>query len=425
MLSQRTAEEEAMLDGFITKPLTASMLWDAAVNTETPDTRVRKSSRTGRGQRRLSGMKLLVVEDNLINQQVAEELLNSEGARVSLAANGQLGVEAVASANPQFDAVLMDIQMPVLDGYGATRAIRTKLGEKDLPVIAMTANAMDSDRQAALDAGMNAHVGKPFDLNHLVSVLRGLVPEKPRSEHATDSQPAAIADTPPDAQPLATGVLSEAVLAHAQTQGIDIVPAVERMGENQALYARLAGDFVQTLLHAPAQWDTALRSSDVAQLTRELHTMKGLAATLGVGFLSTAAAHAESLCKAQQDVPTAKAAMEPMDAWVQKAIAALTSVCALLEQETPTAETDPVAAPRALGVAPEAVRETLSHLRGLIGASDMDVLQQFTVHRATLAQVSRPLTTQLDSALSTLDFATARTLCDELGHALENIRQEA
>jgi len=89
------------------------MLWDSAVNTETSDARVRKSSRVGQGQRRLSGMRLLVAEDNLINQQVAEELLNREGARVSLAANGQQGVEAVASANPQFDAVLMDIQMPV------------------------------------------------------------------------------------------------------------------------------------------------------------------------------------------------------------------------------------------------------------------------------------------------------------------------
>jgi CheY-like chemotaxis protein len=113
----------------------------------------------------------LLVEDNLINQQVAQELLSAEGAQVVVAGNGLLGFNAVANASPPFDAVLMDLQMPVMDGFTAARKIREELGLTALPIIAMTANAMDSDRNDCLAAGMNAHVGKPFDLKQLVALL--------------------------------------------------------------------------------------------------------------------------------------------------------------------------------------------------------------------------------------------------------------
>lgn len=122
-------------------------------------------------QGQLTGLRLLLVEDNLINQQVAQELLSAEGAQVVVAGNGLLGVNAVANASPPFDAVLMDLQMPVMDGFTATRKIREELGLTALPIIAMTANAMDSDRNDCLAAGMNAHVGKPFDLKQLVALL--------------------------------------------------------------------------------------------------------------------------------------------------------------------------------------------------------------------------------------------------------------
>jgi len=110
---------------------------------------------------------------------VAQGLLVQEGAQVTLADNGERGVAAVATADPMFDAVLMDVQMPVMDGYAATRAIRHDLGLADLPIIAMTANAMASDREACLDAGMNEHVGKPFELDHLVNTLLRLRERRP------------------------------------------------------------------------------------------------------------------------------------------------------------------------------------------------------------------------------------------------------
>ena len=128
---------------------------------------------------RLRGLHLLVVEDNKINQMVAQGLLSQEGAQVELAEDGQQGVAAVAGARTPFDAVLMDVQMPVMDGYAATRAIRQELGLAGLPIIAMTANVMASDRAACLEAGMNEHVGKPFELDQLVATLLRLCEQRP------------------------------------------------------------------------------------------------------------------------------------------------------------------------------------------------------------------------------------------------------
>lgn len=122
--------------------------------------------------KRLAGVRILLAEDNLINQQVASELLSSEGAVVEIAHNGQEALDLLqAKGVDNFDVVLMDIQMPVMDGYTATDKLRNEFGWHALPIVAMTANVMPSDREACLAAGMNAHVGKPFDLDDLVVLL--------------------------------------------------------------------------------------------------------------------------------------------------------------------------------------------------------------------------------------------------------------
>ena len=171
-LALRTPQEQTALHAYLIKPITPSMLFDAVVDARAGKGNVRSSARVrAHKPKQLTGIRLLVVEDNVVNQQVAQGLLKAAGAQVELADNGQLGVQAVATATTPFDAVLMDIQMPVMDGYAATHAIRHELGLTDLPVIAMTANAMASDREACLAAGMTDHVGKPFDLPHLIHVL--------------------------------------------------------------------------------------------------------------------------------------------------------------------------------------------------------------------------------------------------------------
>jgi signal transduction histidine kinase/DNA-binding response OmpR family regulator len=184
MLAQRSVADQATLNGFLVKPVTASMLHDAVLDAQAARARAQGGRNPVAAKaatdkpKRLLGMRLLVVEDNKINQLVAKGLLGQEGALVTLADNGQLGVEALRVSPDAFDAVLMDVQMPVMDGYQATHTARTELGLTALPIIAMTANAMASDREACLLAGMNDHVGKPFEIDHLVATLRRFVAPK-------------------------------------------------------------------------------------------------------------------------------------------------------------------------------------------------------------------------------------------------------
>jgi signal transduction histidine kinase/DNA-binding response OmpR family regulator len=234
-LSQRSAQEQAQLNAFLVKPITASMLREVVSDAREGRSNLRAKPRNGdSATRRLNGMRVLVVEDNRINQQVARELLLAEGALVEIADNGLLGVSAVTKADSEkpFDAVLMDLQMPVMDGFEATRVIRQDLGLTDLPIVAMTANAMASDREACLNAGMNDHVGKPFDLNHLISVLLKVsgyrVVENPKEVEDRDDPL-----TPPSS-PL-------------NDHGIDVDGALARMSGMRTLYTRLVGDFLKAL----------------------------------------------------------------------------------------------------------------------------------------------------------------------------------
>ena len=233
-------------------------------------------------QRRLQGMRLLVVEDNLINQQVAKELLRNEGALIEIAANGQLGVDAVATADPPFDAVLMDIQMPVMDGYTATRFIRQEMGLRDLPIIAMTANAMTSDREACLAAGMNEHVGKPFNLPSLVTLLLNITRAASRT---------------PEARPSSTPLFRPAPVVLPVAQEVDVEDALERLGGDTALYARILQAYLSEIAGLPDQLDSLLREDDIAGASRLLHTLKGLSATVGASYLAEVAKSAESKLK--------------------------------------------------------------------------------------------------------------------------------
>jgi len=160
---------------WLVKPLTAGMLQDAANLVLQPPTAANNASpgtATGTDSApALSGLRLLLVEDNATNRMIAQGLLGKDGAQIDIAENGAEAVAAVARATAPYDAVLMDLQMPVMDGMAATREIRHTLGQTRLPIIAMTANALASDRAQCLAAGMSDHIGKPFVLAELRQLL--------------------------------------------------------------------------------------------------------------------------------------------------------------------------------------------------------------------------------------------------------------
>jgi signal transduction histidine kinase/DNA-binding response OmpR family regulator len=162
-------QDSGLLDGFLVKPITASMLFDS-VKDAMSNGQEEKSTRIKETQR-LQGLHLLVVEDNLLNQEVAKELLMAHGAEVVIASGGIEGKMRALDARVSFDAILMDMQMPDIDGLEATRQIRQHNHMLSVPIIAMTANALQSDKDACLAAGMIDHISKPVELEGMIATI--------------------------------------------------------------------------------------------------------------------------------------------------------------------------------------------------------------------------------------------------------------
>jgi CheY-like chemotaxis protein len=234
----------------------------------------------------LKGMSVLLVEDNKFNQQVAMDLLELVGVITDLAENGRQAIEKIQSK--AFDVVLMDLQMPEMDGLTATRHIREELQNKTLPIIAMTANAMTGDRDRCLAAGMNAHIGKPIDPNVLYGELLSRRPQAVsiRAEAAASAQDSVTASERPQVSS-ATPVTDTAKL---DLPGFDTELALSRMRGNVAHYKRMLGLFAGEFNSFPEKIQAAFADNDLATAKRLAHTLKGSAGTMGAMDVQTQAA---------------------------------------------------------------------------------------------------------------------------------------
>jgi CheY-like chemotaxis protein len=280
MLNLRSQEEQNTIAAYLTKPLTRAMLGEAVASATKGSGNVRQNERhkVDKAQR-LLGLRILLVEDNPLNQLVARELLQARGATVEIADNGQIGLQAVANAKQPYDVVLMDMQMPVMDGCTAASRIRQLPGREHLPIIAMTANTSQSDRDACLAAGMNDHVGKPFDINYLADLLLkrcGRIAESESLHPPLDAR---------DAVELAT-------------EAIDVEGAVQAMGGDHGLYLQIVKDYTAELKGLPDELRRLEEKGDRAAMQRALHTLKGTSATVGAWHMSRQAAAAEAQVKA-------------------------------------------------------------------------------------------------------------------------------
>ncbi len=389
MLSLRTPQEQSQVNGFLVKPITASMLFDAVADARAEQRQTLAPPEVSTPQaQKLTGMRLLVVEDNLINQQVAQELLGSLGAMVILAANGQLGVEAVAHAKPMFDAVLMDLQMPVMDGYSATRKIRTELGLTELPIIAMTANAMASDRDSCLAAGMNEHVGKPFDLKHLTEVLLKVT----RGQPSSDTNPA------------------QTISISVPMGAVDVDGALERLGNDTGLYAKILTSYLEEIAAMPDQLDRLLLTGDIVGATRLLHTLKGLSATVGASDLAEIAKQLEGVLKtatASMAHDTLRAILRAAVVRAEHTMGEIATRFAEAPSQSSLADTDSTSNHAGL-------RSNLEQLRELLNNSDLRAIEVHTKLRSALGQ-NLPLALQeIDNAMAAFDFARGVVCCDQL-----------
>ena len=417
MLSERSAAQQALLDGFLVKPITVSMLQDTVKEARSGKSSVTPLLRAPLADGlRLAGVRLLVVEDNPNNQQVARELLEFEGATVQIANHGQEAVEAVEASTASglgFDGVLMDLQMPVMDGFAATKYIRETLGLDALPIVAMTANAMDSDRDACLAAGMNAHVGKPFDLNHLVNVLRQF--STPTGQRTGSPAPATSTATAPLTDAGGSD-LDPTLLAAAEAAGVAIMAALDRLGGNLDLYGRMLGLFVADLNVMPDQLRGFADQGDTVSASRLLHTLKGLAATLGANGLADAAGSAEILLKADPAENQLQKVTYPVLQVIAKVAPDLTLLMsAINDAEQPTSASE--VAPGAPQIAPldrPALDALMDALKGQLGNFDMEAIKTMATLKTRFGPALGKHLLPLESAIDALDFAAALTHCDLL-----------
>jgi two-component system, sensor histidine kinase and response regulator len=275
------------VDGFLLKPVGQSVLFDSimiAFGKEAPEREAvaRMSGRDEQELRKIRGARVLLAEDNEINQQVAQEILQQAGLVVRIANNGQEAMEMVKAGN--FDVVLMDIQMPVMGGLEATLEIRRDERFKDLPIIAMTAHAMAGDREKSIEAGMNDHLTKPIDPDQLISALVQWI--KPGDRKASDGGPVSSSESKQ----------VEDVLP-AELPGISIASGLGRVAGNKQLYTKLLCKFKDGHENAVNQIKTALQLGDLETAARLAHTVKGVSGNLGGDNLYRAAAELEKVIK--------------------------------------------------------------------------------------------------------------------------------
>ena len=298
----------------LTKPVTASTLLEAIAEAMdkgiATDTRAQEKADTcSQAMAQLAGARVLLVEDNDMNQELAMELLSNAGMSVVLANHGQEALDILAQGE-HFDGVLMDCQMPVMDGYTATREIRKNPQFKDLPVIAMTANAMSGDREKVLEAGMWDHIGKPLNVGAMFATLGKWI--KPG---AATRLPQSQSDAPREvltesSKTIATHALSisttgqndlkdsqEATDPYAVLTGINVQAGLATTMNNPKFYARMLAKFLDSQSDFAAMFAAAQVDDDPSAAARAAHTLKGTAGNIGAQPLQAAAASLEHACQ--------------------------------------------------------------------------------------------------------------------------------
>ena len=382
--------------GILEKPVTPSNLLDAILNAFGRDG-LRRPLRTplagdaGQARAALSGSYVLLVEDNEINQEMTIEILAQAGIRTDVASNGAEALSLVAQNS--YDAVLMDCQMPVMDGFEATRRIRAQERFRSLPVLAMTANAMESDKEQCRAAGMDDHIAKPLDVQQLFLTLQRWI--KP-------SLPLAAARTLTPTKPLPL----------PEVDGLQTDVALQRLGGNHDLLLKLLRRFCETQQDVIAAVRQALSSGAQNDAIRLTHTLKGLTGNIGAASLSRKAAQLEALLRhAGQDDP------EPLLSEIGSDVGIL--IRSLQSCLQPPADVPPPDGDPAAGI------PDLQPLARLLAEADGEAGEYFHRIQPALQQLGLgELAGQIGKHLSRYEFEQAAGLLTELQHQLPETPHE-
>jgi two-component system sensor histidine kinase/response regulator len=388
---------------FLPKPITASSLFDAVVGAQGADRHAAQRALDAPVEREFDA-RVLLAEDNEVNQMVASEILSRLGIAVDVAGNGRQALEMVRAAPERYDAVLMDMQMPEMDGLAATRALR---GERyDLPIIAMTANAMKADLDACLDAGMNDHIIKPIDRKALLQTLRRALPERP-SATAGAGTGGSLPKPPPAARPAVPVPAGTPTL-----EGIDVAGSLPRLGLDFETFRRVLIRFADGQGATLDALRAAVASRDGAAVARHAHAIAGASGNLGADGLRAVAKTLEHAGREgrEEDLLPLLGELETRAAVVFDSI------------DTLRAAIPAVADAGGRPIVPVAARTALEHLQVALADSDVSGAT------SALAELDRVAMPEAGSDLARLrnhidgyEYEEARALATRL---LEQIRGE-
>jgi len=377
--------EETSFENVLIKPVTPSMLFDSVVQSlgveERSEARAHASTSRGFNFESIRGARVLLVEDNEFNREVATGLLEDAPVTVSAADNGEVAIRMLNESS--YDLVLMDMQMPVMDGLAATSAIRQDSKFKDLPIIAMTANVMAGDREKCLEAGMNDHLAKPIEPDKLFEALLRWIPRYRAALNVAAGQ-AVMAQKPP------------ANSAQLDIPGIDTQSALKRTGGNRERYELLLRRFADSQVSTVGEIRAALMAKDSATAQRIAHSLKGAAANLGANALASAAGSVELAVKTQSDAEPVLVEMEHM----------LFTTVVSIQKTLPSAEK--VSSTQSGNGDPSLVLQPLSRLKKLLEADDSEAAEFIVEAQPSLSTVlSRAEIETLTRAVSDFDYEIA------------------
>jgi signal transduction histidine kinase/DNA-binding response OmpR family regulator len=391
---------EVKIDGFLIKPVTSSMLIDSIVGALDPR-KIRKASDDAAQAWNIERMHhilnahILLVEDNAINRQLAMELLKQAGLAVTVANNGQEAVELVERMH--FDAVLMDIHMPIMDGYEATRIIRGMPEYDALPIIAMTANAMAGDREKCLAAGMNDHVAKPIDPDRLFAALSTWVSSGQRALPAGMATGPATTHAPAPQNPLPDDL-----------PGIDMKVALKGSGGNATLLRQILMSFLRDHANDAQALRNALNAHDLELAQRIAHTLKGLAGAIGAHELRSASIAMDAAIRSR----ASDSYLRLLDR-LENTLSLVIHSLKWHEQRQP--ETAATSGNAILNAA--TIPELVERIEGMMRDMNPDTEEVANTLRQRVTSEMQPLAQELVRLLGNFDFEAAR-------HPLSQLKQE-
>jgi two-component system sensor histidine kinase/response regulator len=382
----RPQAEEMGIEGYLLKPVTPSTLYDTLVElfgVAGHDAEPSRSASAAAASLDATGIRILLVEDNEVNRQVATELLQSVGASVRIANHGGEAVKILTEGEQPapFDIVFMDLQMPEMDGFTATRLLRAQPQLRALPIIAVTAHALVEERQRCLEAGMNDHVSKPIDPDALFATLiRWAKPGQVQAAKA-EGRPVKAAD--------------DVILP--EIEGVDVAGGVKRVAGNKRLYRDLLVKFAAKQSKVDSDILAAIESGDRKLAERIVHTVKGVAGNIGLELVFAAA---EKLEQAISEMDGAVPAL------VEEFAQALSRQVLAIQQANLDVISDRLVEKKcSQDFDARAAAEAITHVRVLLESGDCDAADAFLVLEGVLAGTfDQPRLNALSAAINEFDF---------------------